>query len=429
MAKTCLWVGDAVGSQKEYRPTPGGTIGTETFTITVGNESVTYTAVGGDTVALVVAGLHAAWVAAKASTPVILEISLITSTDQTTYLELKHDTAGVDYEITCSATGAATLTANEQTSTKVGPNWWSDLGNWVDPNGAQLASLPTGIDMVHLVRGGSILYGTDQTGMTGTLAALHRWASYTGQVGLPVVNALGYHEYLGTYLQIAATNVYIGQGAGDNSTLFKLDSGATQTALVIDGSGAAATDGTPAILWKGTHASNAAVINRGSVGLGFFPGESATLNTLKVGYKTNQSSDAVVYGGDNLTLSAVTKSGGILHLRDDVATIVQGESGGELYLDGGMLVSGSAKIYGGVIYPLETGSLGGLEIMDGGTLDMRRSLSSVSAYGGIVLHKGAKVYDPSGRISFSSGGWQLIECGVHQLGKFETPADKTWNFT
>ena len=118
-----------------------------------------------------------------------------------------------------------------------------------------------------------------------------------------------YYEYRETYLKVGATTITIGAGEGEGSQRIKLNTGSVQTTLIVVDSGQSA-NALPAILWKGTHASNVVRVSKGSFGAALHAGETATIATLAVGYRDDQEADAQVYCGAGVTLTDVDVSGG-----------------------------------------------------------------------------------------------------------------------
>ena len=169
---TVYWTGKADAVSQQCTATPGGTIGTETFTLTVGGQSTTYTAQEGDTATEVAEGLRDAW---NASTHPYF--TGVTATAATGVATLAADTAGVPFVVTGSATGSATLTVATPTAS-AGPDDWSTDANWSS------GSKPAAGDTVVIENSDApILWGLDQSAVT--LTELRVMQSYTGKIGLP----------------------------------------------------------------------------------------------------------------------------------------------------------------------------------------------------------------------------------------------------
>lgn len=304
MANT-RWLGRAKDIAQITTATPGGTIGTETFTLTVNGKDVTYTAVGGDAVADVVDGLLAAWQAADDNNP---EFADATATDSTTHLTLTSATDGVPFTVTGSATGAATLVV-ATTTAATGKNHWDNVDNW------SAGAVPVSTDNVYIDHSSvSILYGLDQSAVTLTLLDID--STYTGTIGLPKLNASNYVEYRDDYLKISATTVLIGKSqVGSGSSRIKLNVGANATTVEIFKTGSGAAE-VPSFLLLGTHADNAVEIHSGTLGVAIFGGEAATVKTFtQTGGETQFGAGTTLNGaGSTCTLTGgkITSSGAML---------------------------------------------------------------------------------------------------------------------
>lgn len=169
--------------------------------------------------------------------------------------------------------GSAQSIAVDAVTDSAGPNHWDTAGNWL-PSG-----VPANGDDVRFEIGNvPCLYGLAQSGVT--LATLNIAMTYTGKIGLPRVNALGYLEYRTTELTIGATAILIGYGDGSGPSKVALNTGSVQTAIEVRDSGGSSESGIQAITWRGTHTSNALALYGGDVGLCPYSDQSANVATL-----------------------------------------------------------------------------------------------------------------------------------------------------
>jgi hypothetical protein len=171
-----------------------------------------------------------------------------------------------------------------------------------------------GTAQLSLTSGGSIIDIT--TAGTGThtvgirLAALEFNSKYSGTVGLSKLNGLGYYEYRPLYLHIGlqaagAKTLTIGTGSGSGSGKLQLDTDVDQVAIKVIESGGSSETGIPAILWKGTHASNSLNLIDGDVGVALYAGETATIAPL-----TMRGGNLEL--GAGATITGIDKTGGTL---------------------------------------------------------------------------------------------------------------------
>ncbi len=233
---------------------------------------------------------------------------------------LTETTKGVSIPTGTVATTVTPITTSTTTSSS-GPNNWDVASNW------STNSVPVNGDIVYIGdTTTSILYGLDQSAVT--LAELHVEQTFTGAIGLPRNNGDGtsaYFEYRDSYLQVGATLLFIGAKDGDGSERVKIDLGSVQSTVLITDSGTSADANTPAILLLGTHASNVVNINRGTLGIAYYPTEVSTIATLRQAFYDSPADDTTVHVGAGVTLTDVKKSGGELDLYAATTTLEQTE--------------------------------------------------------------------------------------------------------
>ena len=250
-----------------------------------------------------------------------------------------------------------------------------------------------------------ILYGLAQSAVSP--ASITITQGYTGRIGLPDTNqddaGYPYAEYrdkylaLGTSADAVTQALTIGGGDGPGSPRIKIDSGSGQCNLVVLNSGTPEILGTPAILWKGTHVSNTATINRGSVGIAFFASETSAVMTCRIGFVTNQQSDASVRIGSGVTLTTLTQTGSVLYTSCAVTTSTQ--TGGSWYHLSGVAVT--VTINGGYCSYQSTGTLTTL-VLASGELDFRAD-ARARTITNCDLFAGATFRDPAGTVTFTNG--------------------------
>jgi hypothetical protein len=394
---TLIWKGDSQPIAQVTRLSVGGTIeADDVFAITIGSKSLALTA-GSTSAAAVAAAIVAAFNGlAPTQYP---EFAGITAVDAGGGdIDLVAKTAGVPFAVTLSTSEAGGTAADDQTFTQntttppSGGAFWSVAANW--STGAVPAN---GDDVIVQNSANPILYGLDQSAVT--LASLVIDQSFTGTVGLPRTNAGGYVEYREQYLKIGATTITIGRGEGPGSGRIKINTLAVQTAINVIDSGNPAENGLKAILWKGTHASNAVVVNKGSFAAAQFAGETATLATLKQGYRANAAADSDVRLGAGCSLGscAITKLGGTLEINSSFASLVQLR--GETVILAGS--PGALSIAGGAVRYKSGGTYTSAAIYSGGELDFRQDLQPRTGTN-TTLHKGATLRDPAQTVTFAN---------------------------
>lgn len=190
-------------------------------------------------------------------------------------------------------TGASAQTlASQVDQASAGPNHWGGTGNWEDETGTLAADPANADDVIVPASVPDILYDLGQSSITLDSLRIDLGA---GRIGLPRWNAGGYREHLRQYLEIGATSVQIGTGAGNELQRVKLNFGSVQTTVEVLTSGSGTEPGIPAVQLVGTHASNTLTVIAGSVGLAVHPGETSTFQVS-------------VYGGDVLFGAGTAKN-------------------------------------------------------------------------------------------------------------------------
>jgi trimeric autotransporter adhesin len=333
--------------------------------------------------------------------PNVLEFAEIEASAATGVLTITGRTAGMPFTITRSETTAGTgaLGAVTSVTAATGPNHWSNAENWVG------GAVPVNSDDVWFIDNAvPVLYGLGQSAVT--LASLNIDQSYTGTIGLPRTNASGYFEYRETYLAIGATLLNIGRGEGAGSGRIKIDLGSVQSTVKIDDAGNPLDDGLEAVLLKGTNASNSIGVSKGSLGVAVFPGETAVVATLRVGYRENVSGDSEVRCGVGVTLTTITQSGGLLTIQSNVTTV--NITDGELDVLAGTVTT--YNIDGGAVRHSSAGTITTANVGSGGQLDFRRDLRGRTITN-CNLYAGFDFQDPNKTVTFTNG-IDFLRCGV-----------------
>jgi len=310
---TIQWTGNAAAVAQVNSIVLGGTWNSgQIYTVTIDSKNVSYTTVAPDAAnADAAAGLLAAL---QAST--IPEFQEVTWSLSTLTISGTASTAGVPFTNTSSATGAGTLVTSTTTAS-AGPNDLSSLGNY------STGAYPVNGDTFNVTNSTTaILYGLNQLSAV-TLAALNIDASMTANIGLPLNNPAGYVEYRPLYFAVGATLLNIGNLTGGGSQLIQIDLGTVQTLANIQSTGTPASNTQPAVLLKGSNASNELNILQGSVGIAFNPGETARYLTVRTGQVGNPATDVTLTFGSGCTLTGATLSqnGGVVTSYTSIPTV------------------------------------------------------------------------------------------------------------
>lgn len=340
-----------------------------------------------------------------------LTVEFINDLGQTDVPELVVDNSSVHVSIVETTKGVAQPTVTIETTAgpidtttttaNSGPNNWDVAANW------STNTVPVASDTVYIADSDvDILYGLDQSSVT--LTALHIEQTFTGTIGLPRLNTDGtnsYYEYREQYLKIGATELFIGEKEGDGSERIKINLGSAQTTVLITDSGDSPDGYTPPILLLGTHASNVVNVNRGFVGIGYYPTETATVATLRQAFIDDAVNDTTVYVGEDVTLTNVAKSGGTLTLHTGTTTFEQ-TAGETTIFDGAHTV---LDILSGTLYYNSTGTLSAVNLSGDAVLSFNQDRRPKDV---TVINKysdDSEIYDESGCIA--SPVIDLENCG------------------
>lgn len=328
---TKYWVGGAPAATSHvvrFTPTVSGT---NAFTITAGNYSLTVTPSVGNATTLCSEMLTAL---GGATVPVMLRSGggEVTWTNAGTYLEATSASAGGWFKFTASATGGDSWAIATQTES-TGPNILTDPKNWSS------GTIPgSGDTLVFHRTNAQILYDLDAWAST-TFAAVY-FDAFSGLLGLPYKNTSGYAEYRPRYFKCGMTACTVGlvNGLGVNSGLVRLDTSNIQTNLKVMGGGTPTENGVEAVVWKGTHAANVVTALRGTLGIATERGDAATVATLNVGYIDSPSADVICNVGPNVTLTTINAYGGLLGLHSSWSGTLTPRAPGRMYIMPGVTV-------------------------------------------------------------------------------------------
>jgi hypothetical protein len=303
--------------------------------------------------------------------------------------------AGADQLLTASGaslTGAGSDTFAVSTAVApTGPHHWDNANNW------DAGAVPANSDDVVFENSNvDCLYGLDASAVTLTSLTIKQ--SYTGKIGLAVKTDTDYYEYRETYLEIGATTITIGAGEGEGSQRLKINTGSVQTTMIVVDSGQSA-DALPAILWKGTHASNVVRVSKGAFGAALLAGETAAIATLAVGYREDQEADAQVFCGSGVTLTNVDISGGLVEIASATTTIDQ--TAGLLVITAA--AHASIDVDGGRLVYKGTGTITTLSVSGEGQADFSQDMRAKTITNAVQLYDGASLLDPYGIVALSAG--------------------------
>lgn len=409
---TRRWLGAALPVAQVETLTVGGTWATnDTLTVTINTRDLTLTVGTTTTVAEVCTQLErmledastamGTGYTASERGPNVAEFREFTVASTATTVVLTGSTKGKPFTVTVSKSSAAGTFTTATSTAATGPNHFDNPDNWSGN------AIPVDSDDI-VFDSGSIdcKYGLAQSAVSP--ASIRVTMGYTGQIGLPLTNeddaSYPYPEYRARYLALGTsgdavnTVITIGELDGAGSSRIMLDSGSGQATVNILNTGQPAVSGEYAVQWKGTHASNTLTVSKGSVGVAWLAGETATVATLSVGYRTNVAGDSQVFCGSGVTLSTVHQSGGLLTTNSNILTanVTDGEL---LHMAGAITTLNLDK---GAVRYRSSSTLTAANVGSGGNLDFRQDSRSRTVTN-CDLFEGAELHDPHGTVTFTNG--------------------------
>jgi hypothetical protein len=400
---TRTWIGSAqLAAQVTSWALAGTWEATDVIIFTIGTRS--FSLVAGSTNTTTIAALMAStWNALNATN--YLEFSAMTASSNTATFTLTGDTAGVPFTVTISTTetggGAADAQTIDGSTSSAGvdstacssPNHWSLAANWAE------GAVPVNSDDVVIDRGSvSIKYGLAQSAVT--LTSLTVTNNFTGDIGLPTRNSIGYEEYRATQLAISATTMNIGTQGGRGSGRLKINNGSVATTVNVYNTGTPSEQGLAAFLWKGTNASNVLNVFGGSVGVATFSGETAVIATLR---QTAGQSTCTA----GTTLTTIDKTGGTLTIESAATTITNG--GGDITINGTGAVTTINAREGTVNYN-STGTVTNLNVYDGGGASFN-AINKARTVTNCQVTSGGTLTDSNKTVTWTNG-IDLYQCGL-----------------
>lgn len=406
---TNRWTGRSLATAQVDTLTIGGTIEVgDLFLVTIGGKTFSYAATS-TAAATVASGFATAWNALSSTYyPEFAEMTAAATSGGA--LTLTADTPGKPFTVSVSTTESNGGASDGQTFSRAattassGPNHWDTAANW------SLGTVPVSTDDVWIENSSvSILYGLAQSAVT--LTSLNIAASFTGEIGLKE-NTGTYIEYRDRFLAISATTVNIGDGFGSGSGRIQLDFGANAATVNVRNMGTPAENGLEALLIKGSSIT-AVNADKGSVGIAVFAGESATVTTLRSGYRTNPTSDVTIRCGPSVTLTTLEQSGGTVELGAGLTTITKTD--GTLTVKAGNITT--ANIDGGAFYYHGVGTITTLNASDGGIVDFSQNMRGRTVTTG-NFYSGSSLIDSFRTVTFTNPV-RIQRCALADLKRID----------
>lgn len=395
---TAYFIGKAAKVSQVTKVVYSSIVAGQSYSVTINGKAVSYVALT-TSLSDLMDGMIAAW--NSSGEPEHQEMVAAQRIESSVLVGLQlTGTSGIPITVTAAATtGTATVTTPTAAS---GPNFWNVAANWL------AGSMPSAGDTVVVSNSGvDILYGlTDTTNYAIVIVE----ASYTGAIGLPATNTLGYPEYRTRYLTLgtgSAINVQIGYGIGNFGQRLYLDVQGSNVTLTVYGSSSNAFNGYPVQI-IGMASGSTVNIYGGSVQLD--SASTSTVSTLNVLEEAGTQSRPNVRVTDKVTATTILCVGGVLLVEGPMTTLTARDSArvsvAKASAAANVKVSNRAQIdwesSGGITTKATVEPAG---ILNFGNVGTTKTVAACDLYTGGVLR------DPNGKVTWTAG-IVLIGCRI-----------------
>jgi hypothetical protein len=298
-----------------------------------------------------------------------------------------------------SKTGTVTI-AIATTTASSGPGDWNLATNWVGGVAAGAADDP-------------YLDGLPYD-ITDSLASIAQVLSTRiincKNIGRPLHNGR-YREWRPRYLAALMSKLYINSPESDLLRIDLLALASVVEVIVDDIAINGSEEGMEALCLKcsGANGFNLTV-NRGSVGVAAFEGETAKVPSIIQNYRDSPS-DTHIRCGLGATLTNVYRSGGSFIWGTALTTFEQREQAGEAIFNGGAVTIANVNLFAGSLVMLPTATtsvLTNIIVGSGCVLDLSKCSYPVQCPNSIVAYKDAEIIDPFDRLQTLVGSTPTI---------------------
>jgi hypothetical protein len=296
-----------------------------------------------------------------------------------------------------STAGSGTLTA-ASVQAATGPWHWNNAKNWSDN------TAPVNDDTaVFQATANGPKYGLPNGSLEVTLNV---YQDFTGDIGLPFKNALGYSEYRQRYVRLddagSGTNIQhrfgleSTRGAGSPRIHVKHTAVACTTYVYATGTPAS---GEYALNLCCGHASSVLSVLKGSVNASSQDGQTAAYAVLNVGHSGNPASDTNVTALANIS-GALEVSGGTVLVGSSNAMAAYVQRGGTVRFQNQTGTITAFTGTGGTTQWASTATITAMEL-DGGTFDASYDTNSSFTITAADVYAGSTFKDPYSNASSS----------------------------
>jgi hypothetical protein len=387
---TKYWVGRAASVTQITKVVFSSIVSTNTYSVTINGKTVSAVAASTSLGDLIDALVNA-W--NSSAEPEHREMVAARREDPTlSGLQLTGTNPGVPSTVTAAATtGTATVT---QPAVASGPNFWNVAGNWLG------GTLPAAADDI-VVRDSSvsILYGLTDT---NNYASLKIESSFTGTVGLPDTNAVGYPEYRTTMLTLgtgSAIVVDLGYGVGAFSGRIRLDVQGSNVTYTVSGAGSNFGAAFPFELRNPGAGSTVRVYAGGVLVNSSTTGTVAALDVIQ---RDTVAAAPQVSIMPEITCTTIEVYGGTLLLEGSATTLIARERAQVTVARSAAVATVKVSSQARINWDSSGGITTKLHVEQAGTIDFGR-VGTSKTVAACDLFAGGSLHDPLDNITFTAG--------------------------
>jgi hypothetical protein len=387
---TKYWVGRAASVAQITKVVFSSIVSTNTYSVTINGKTVSAVAASTSLGDLIDALVNA-W--NSSAEPEHREMVAARREDPTpSGLQLTGINPGVPSTVTAAATtGTATVT---QPAVASGPNFWNVAGNWLG------GSLPAAADDI-VIRDSSvsILYGLTDT---NNYASLKIESSFTGTVGLPDTNAVGYPEYRSTRLTLgtgSAIVVDLGYGVGAFSGRIRLDVQGSNVNYTVSGAGSNFGAAFPFELRNPGAGSTVRVYAGGVLVNSSTTGTVASLDVIQ---RDTVAAAPQVSIMPEITCTTIEVYGGTLLLEGSATTLIARERAEVTVARAAAVATVKVSSQARINWDSSGGITTKLHVEQAGTIDFGR-VGTSKTVAACDLFAGGALHDPLDNITLTAG--------------------------
>jgi hypothetical protein len=387
---TKYWVGRAASITQITKVVFSSIVSTNTYSVTINGKTVSAVAASTSLGDLIDALVNA-W--NSSAEPEHREMVAARREDPTlSGLQLTGINPGVPSTVSAAATtGTATVT---QPAVASGPNFWNVAGNWLG------GSLPAAADDIVVQDSSvSILYGLTDA---NNYASLKIESSFTGTVGLPDTNAVGYPEYRTTRLTLgtgSAIVVDLGYGVGAFSGRIRLDVQGSNVTYTVSGAGSNFGAAFPFELRNPGSGSTVRVYAGGVLVNSSTTGTVAALDVIQ---RDTVAAAPQVSIMPEITCTTIEVYGGTLLLEGSATTLIARERAQVTVARAAAVATVKVSSQARINWDSSGGITTKLHVEQAGTIDFGR-VGTSKTVAACDLFAGGALHDPLDNITLTAG--------------------------